>query len=217
MRHFISIAICLLLSFTVVQAADLKYVTDRLQITMRTGQGLEHKILAMIKSGEEVEALQEDGQWTMIRLSDGKEGWVLSRFLTSKKPNRIMLEELEKMNETLSSQNALLVKENEELKGKTEQISADLAEKEKNLQKHKSAYESLKQEYADFLKLKANYKESVKIQKELTEKTNKMEEELNYLRTQHIFKWFLAGAGVLLFGFLIGFSARRSRRRSSLL
>jgi len=217
MKRFVIIGICLLLGSTVVQAGKTRYVTDVNKITMRTGQGLDHKILAIVKSGEKVEIIKQDEAWTMIRRSDGKEGWVLSRFLSSKKPNRLILENLKIKYETLSVQSASFQKENTELKEKNKQLSADLGIKAKELQKNIESYETLKKESADFLKLKSNYKKSTKTQAEMAEKTNKMEEELNYLQTQHIFKWFLVGAGVLLVGFIVGFSARRPRRRPSLL
>jgi SH3 domain protein len=153
----------------------------------------------------------------MVRRADGKDGWVLSRFLTSKKPNRMILEGLIKKNKVLVDQNESLLREHSELKEKSKELEVGFADKQKELQKAVDAYETLKRESAEFLKLKSSYAKSKKNQNDMVKKTGKMEEELNYLRTQHIFKWFLVGAGVLLLGFIIGFSARRSRRRPSLL
>ena len=217
MKYFIAIGICLIAGSMVAQAADVNYVTDIRQITLRTGQGLDYKILDWVKSGEEVEILERGNQWTMIRRADGKEGWVLSRFLTSKKPNRMILENLEKKNKVLVAQNESLLKENSELKEKAKASEAGLAESQKELQKAVDAYETLKQESAEFLKLKSSYNKSKKAQDDMLKKTGKMEETLKYLQTQHIFKWFLTGAGVLLLGFILGFGARRPRRRPSLL
>jgi SH3 domain protein len=218
MKRLIAFGICLILgSMAAPAAGNTGYVTDIMKITMRTGQGLDHKILAMVQSGNEVEIVEPGDQWTRIRLSDGKEGWVLSRFLTSKKPNRLILENLQKKYDAILIEKTSLMKENKEMREKTNTLTEELAAKEKALNEQIASYETLKKESGDFLALKANYQKSAKIQADLSQKTAIMEEELDYLRTQHIFKWFLSGAGVLLLGFIIGFSSRRSRRRSSLL
>ena len=77
MKQLIVFGICLILGSTAALATDnAGYVTDIMKITMRTGQGLDYKILDWVKSGEEVEILQQGDQWTMVRRADGKEGWV---------------------------------------------------------------------------------------------------------------------------------------------
>ena len=50
-----------------------------------------------------------------------------------------------------------------------------------------------------------------------TKKLAKLEDQLSNIQLYHYIKWFLAGSGVLLVGFIIGFSAKRQRRRPSLL
>lgn len=218
MRYFMAIGICLIVGSVAARAAaEVNYVTDIMQITLRAGQGLDYKIIDYLKSGEEVEILERGDQWTMVRRLDGKEGWVLSRFLTTKIPNRMILENLEKENKVLSAQNESLVLENSELKKKTTKLETDLAQSREALQKVVDAYETLKEESEEFLKMKSSYTQSKKAQENMTQKMTQMEEDLKYLQTQHIFRWFLAGAGVLLLGFIIGLGARRSRRRPSLL
>lgn len=56
MKRIIFVGIWLFLFSTVVQAKTM-YVSDQVEITLRTGQGTDHKIIAMIKSGDAVEVL----------------------------------------------------------------------------------------------------------------------------------------------------------------
>jgi SH3 domain protein len=51
---------------------------------------------------------------------------------------------------------------------------------------------------------------------EQTAKAEKLEEQLAGLELNYYIKWFLAGSGVLIVGFLIGFSTKRQRRRPAL-
>jgi hypothetical protein len=44
-----------------------------------------------------------------------------------------------------------------------------------------------------------------------------MEKEIARLSLNRNIRWFLSGAGVLVLGFIIGFSTKKQRRRSSLL
>jgi len=74
-------------------------------------------------------------------------------------------------------------------------------------------YSNLKKEAADFLDLKAKYN---KVSLELSTQTDKAR-ELNETLLQRNIHIGLLGAGILLFGFIIGYSTKRQRRRSSLL
>ena len=53
--------------------------------------------------------------------------------------------------------------------------------------------------------------------KQQTQKALELDNEVEKLHWNQNVRWFLSGAGVLLLGFIIGFSTKRQRRRSSLL
>lgn len=66
--------------------AQTVYVSDEFEITLRTGPGNDHKIISMPKSGNAMEILQKGEEWSRVRLPDGKEGWVLSRYISPTRP-----------------------------------------------------------------------------------------------------------------------------------
>ena len=79
---FLITLIILILSFPIVVAEELRYVSDSFSITMRTGQGTEHKVIKSIRTGTKLDLLESsDNGYSKVRLENGTEGWVLSRFL----------------------------------------------------------------------------------------------------------------------------------------
>lgn len=192
------------------------YVSDILKLTLRTGPSIENKIIAVIESGQMMEVIQFGDEWSQVWLPCGKEGWVLSRYLTTDETNNIKLERLETMHNNLTIQAAELLEENNRLKTENTRLSTEFKAGQKELVKTKSDYEALKAESAEFLTLKANYNRAASQLAEQTARAKQLEEQLSSLEMNTYIKWFLAGSGVLIIGFLIGFSTKRQRRRPSL-
>jgi len=216
MKGLCIIGMCLILFSTPVLAESL-YVSDTMKIMMRTGPGNDRKIISMLGIGKKVEVLEPGDEWTLVRLDNGKEGWVISRFLTDKIPSDIELEILKSKHEALMANAARMREENSLLKAENKKLNTELTVITKKLQKTSKNYEALKRDSKEFLKLQSKFKESSLKLDEQTKKAEKFEDELTKLLWNQNVKWFLSGAGVLILGFIIGFSAKRQRRRSSLL
>jgi len=221
MKFYIKIlgvgGICLILSLTAAMAETKYYINDTMTITMRTGPATDRKIIALLGVGQELEILKSENEWTLVRLPNGKEGWVISRFITDQTPNEIQLERLKSKYDDLKEKAAALMDENKILKAENKRLGDDLDTSEKKLKGTDKAYETLKKESTQFLELQAKYKESTAKLTEQTQKAEKYEDELTKLLWNKNIKWFLSGAGVLIIGFIIGFSTKRQRRYSSLL
>ena len=214
-RHILMGIFFLLISTT--GYAETRYISGIIQITLRTGPGIDHRVIAMVKSGQEVEIIDAGEEWTQIKLLDGKAGWVLTRFLTEKQPRSIILEQAEQKNKNLTLEVTKLFEENAKLKEGKKQIQSELSHSKKMLNEVSRSYEILKKESSEFLEIKTKYKRSASDLDEQIKKANRIEGELKRLQLHKNIKWFLSGAGVLLFGFLVGLSAKRQRRKSSLL
>jgi len=216
MKHSFFIVVLLFLFSTAVQAETM-YVSDLAEITLRTGKGIDHKIIAMIKSGLQVEVLEQADQWTRVRVPSGKEGWVVSRFLTFKRSSSIELQELKQKHEGLLAVADSPFKEITRLEKENHRLRAELAFSDKALSELKKAHETLKSKSAKLLKVQARYQNSASQLSKHKQKAEKLEAELSKLEMRQGVRWFLSGAAVLFVGFLMGYSARRQRRRSSLL
>jgi len=200
-----------------VLAETKYYINDSMKITMRTGPATDRKIIALLSVGQGVEILKAENEWTQVRLLNGKEGWVISRFLTDQTPDSIRLEALRKNHSTLQTKAASLMEENKALKAENKKFGIDLNTSESKQRGLSKSYETLKRESKKFLDLQAKYKESTSKLAVETQKAEKYEDDLTKLLWNKNIKWFLSGAGVLILGFIIGFSTKRQRRHSSLL
>jgi SH3 domain protein len=208
--------VLLLCLFSASVYGETLYVSDILKLTLRTGPSIENKIIAVIESGQKMEVIKFGDEWSQVQLPDGKEGWVLSRYLTPDETNGIKLQRLEAMHKNLMLQAAELLEENNSLKTDNTRLSSKLEASEKQLAKTQTDYEALKAEAAEFLTLKADYNRAASQLAEQTAKAKKLEEQLSSLAMNAYIKWFLAGSGVLIIGFIIGFSTKRQRRRPAL-
>jgi SH3 domain protein len=215
-KVFFAVALALLLGASVAMANTL-YVTEEFEITMRTGPGVERKIIALIRSGQRVEEISTSEEWTEIRLPSNKTGWVLTRYLSPKEPCTMVKERLQSEYDQLVSEKTELETQNSDLEAENQRLEAQLASTQASLERVTGDFDSLKAESTDFLKLKTQFKKVTTELEETKSKADKFEDESSRLLRNQNIKWFLAGAGVLLIGFIIGFSSRRQKRRSSLL
>lgn len=198
------LAILVTVSFC-ASAAQRAYITDRLEVQMRSGQSLQHKIVKMLPSGMPVTIISadENSGYSRVTLDTGEQGWVLSRYLTTQPLVRNQLDQLVEESKALKNELAAL------------QISKDSAEKsnhELNTEliaiRHASANALQIQAERDQLQEKV-----INLEREL-EVTKRAKKALDDNIKQD---WFLIGAGVLFGGILLGVILPRLswRRRSS--
>jgi SH3 domain protein len=215
-KQFVYLGI-ILMFFSANGLAETMYVTDMLKLTVRSGPSTEHKILAVAESGQQVEMLEPGEDWSLVRTANGKEGYVLTRYLVPDPTYNIRLERLQNKHKALMQQAATLLEENTALKKEDRQLKSTLDENEKVLKKLRVDYEKLKAGSAEYIALKEKYKTASGQLAEQTKRAEALDEELRSIEMNQYIKWFLAGSGVLLVGFIVGFSARKGRRRPSLI
>lgn len=187
--------------WAVAASAQEVYVSPVTKITMRTGPGVEHKIVAMLVSGTRLEILEYQKDWSRVETDDQKSGWVLTRFLTEDKPLTVEVQNLRRENEGLG-----------EALEKSREENQALIEKNAALKDIEEKYRKLEQASAEFLKLDAEYKALVTLSEEQQQQIENLKENLN----DEEILWFLSGAGVFMVGLILGLSTRKKKKRSLL-
>jgi len=208
---------CCIMCFSGVGYAESMYVTDLLKLTLRSGPSTEYKILAVVESGQQVDLLEAGEEWSRVKLLNGKEGYVLTRYLLPDPTHGVRLEQLQAKHKALTEQAAVLLEENTRFKEENKKLKTAALSSEKTIKNLSNDYKKLKTESAEFLNLKSKYKKASMQLTEETKRAKSLDQELSGVEKNQYIKWFLAGSGVLLVGFIVGFSARRGRRRPSLL
>ena len=205
------------LFFATMAHAETRYVTDKMQITFRTGPGNDRKILSLLNSGQPVAFLQPEGEWAKVSLPNGKEGWVLQRYLSAEVPCRIRIKDISQALEELKTKLEAVQRTGRQLETDKAGLAADLKKTRQTLAKTKQSYEKLKKDATGFLKLKTRYDKTVERLSKQTQKADALDQDLTSTLKKQNIRWFLGGAGVLLFGFILGFSSKKQKRQSSLL
>ena len=212
--------ICLLgVAFGHVQAQTVRYVIDTLRLEARQGPSTGHRISHMLSSGERVTVLEEDPEtgYSRVALDDGAEVWILTRYLMDDPSARSQLAEAvdnfdreREIARDLASQVETLSQTAEEI----EKNRSELARDKKLLQTELS---QIKQAAADTLSIKER-NESLKSQVQaLSVDLDAAQQRIRSLKERSERDWFIAGAGVLLGGMILGFvipKIRWKRRRS---
>ncbi len=193
--------------------SETVYVTDVLRLSLRAQPEPASERIGVLESGQKLEIVDTSGDWAMVRLSDAKTGWVLKRYLTPDATSGHKLEILKNKHQILATQATDLQKENTALKAELEQLRQDLKKNSQELEQVEESYSSLKSGSSDYLQLKTEHQKAVAKLAEYSARLETLESELAEFELQRTVRWFLAGAGVLLLGLIIGFSAKRQRRR----
>lgn len=208
------LAVAWLLVATLALAGQTFYVTDELEITLRSGPGLGYKILAMLKTGTPLEKLAEQEGWAQVRTPDGQEGWVVARYLSGDPPKGPRLEaaerELARLRQELADLKARASDQAEE--AGAQRRRADAAERE--LAKIRKEFAEWKEAHKDAATLKAR---ADAMEAELTaarDELGRLRARVAHLETRERFYWFFSGALVLLAGWILGYLYAASRHKA---
>jgi SH3 domain protein len=128
----------LLLLSTSSLAQEVRFISDRLLVPLRSGQGDQYRIIHRgLGSGLrlEVDEVNEESGYSHVTTPDGTQGWILSQYLVSEEPPRQQLARTRKRNQALqaeqSSLQARLAELQNNYQANNEQLLASQAQLEK--------------------------------------------------------------------------------------
>ncbi|PZA00728.1 TIGR04211 family SH3 domain-containing protein [Gammaproteobacteria bacterium 2W06] len=189
-------------------AQTTAYVTDALEITLRSGQGNDYRILRLLESGEQLEVLQRGETWTRVRAGND-EGWVRSVYLDAEPGAAARLEQAVSQRDALRDENRDLSEQVAALESQVEDLSS---ENERLREDNQRMTERL-QEADEGLQLADENQALRKEVLDLERQVNDLSREANRAADQESRDWFIAGAGVIVFGMLLGILVTRIRWR----
>ncbi|VTM25319.1 TIGR04211 family SH3 domain-containing protein [Aggregatibacter sp. HMT-949] len=164
--------------------AETQYVTENLNTYLRRGAGEQFKIAGMIQSGEQVNVLEQQGKYSLIRDGKNREAWILTAEL-SKTPSSKL-------------ENPQLKAQIQELTLKLNHLDSDWQQRTVEMQRRTKQSE---QQSNELLEQNAQLKRELEITKN---KNRDLEAVLDAGKREIAVQWFIYGGCVLGFGLLLG-------------
>jgi len=192
------------------------YVRPSAEIPLRTGKGQEYRILAVLQEGSQVKLLEDNGTWARVRTSSGKEGWMVRRYLSTSPPLEDVVAKLKARKVQAEKRAAYISKKLDKVSSASNQCKHNLEVCILERDRTKKAYEALKVDASNTIYLKQSLSKTTKQLQEIRQKLIATEEENRHFKNNDRIKWFLAGGGVLILGWIAGLIAGRGRKRKSL-
>ncbi len=210
-------ALVCLMGFSGLSFSATAYVTDSFKITLRTGPSTENRIVFLLPSGQPLEVIETQGDWSHVKVlgrgDPPPEGWVLTRYLIERLPWKKQAEAFRSENITLKEKLNQAQKEILAIKQSNTELAKELEETRKALKDVAGRYNRLKEGASEYLKLKKKYAE-VRSEVERNQAViERLTKENNQYRYSEKKKWFALGAMVLLCGLLIGIVIGRQQRK----
>ena len=200
-----ALSIALLIITFKVSAESFVYITDELDLPIRSDKNFGNNIIRLLPSGTELSLLQstEDG-WAQIKFDDTI-GWIKSFYLS---PDPSSREKLKKLTRSYNANKLLISKlseEKEALEKKLQSLKQENTDLLVQSSKSQAEKEHMEQIYQDALKLEHENdkltQEKLQLKAELQLSENNSQIQIDTSSRN----WFIVGAIVLFFGMMIGF------------
>jgi len=123
--------LCLLFLLVAPPAlAETAWVKDELRLNVRTGPGVQYRIVGVLQTGDAVQVLSRGEGWTKARPENKESGWIPVGYLQPTPPARIALAEREVENAALEKRLAALTESESQLRTAHEEVSGRDAEQQ---------------------------------------------------------------------------------------
>ncbi|MEC7596055.1 MAG: TIGR04211 family SH3 domain-containing protein [Pseudomonadota bacterium] len=205
MKKLNILTIALIILTFKVSAESFVYITDELDLPIRSDKNFGNNIIRLLPSGTELSLLQstEDG-WAQIQFDDTI-GWIKTFYLSSSPSAR---EELKTLTREYNSNKLLISKlsdEKEELEKNLESLKNDNSDLIVQSSKSQAEKEHIEQIYQDALKLEHENEKLIQTNLQLRSELQLAKNNTQIQKDTSSRNWFIVGAIVLFFGMIIGF------------
>ena len=214
--------------------AETRYITDQLVVSLRGTPQDNAESITYLRTDTPVEVIEETGDFIKVKTGEGEIGYIKNHYLTKETPKstviRRLQQERDRLATTVTETKKQLASARSNQDQATQELQASLDETRSELEtlqkKYLDSQAALQHTKTDYQELQEDTQNVASITRErdqlrvnneeLTARISKLEEEVSSLMKTGIIKWFLAGGGVLFFGWIIGRLSGSRRRRSSL-
>ena len=217
MKHIVVLIGLLMLSTPAL--SETLYVSDRLEIPMRSGTSNQHRIIRMLTSGTEVtvQEVNKEAGYSKVRTPSGAEGWVLSRYLMKIPAARDRLTTAEKKLADLEIRSRQRTTELTEIQGTKGSLEKQLAALKDENRKLGQQLSEIQRTASSALAIDSENKELKSRLMAMQRDQQTLQQENESLKDRTARDWFMVGAAVILVGIIVGLILPKIRfkKRSS--
>lgn len=203
-------------------AEEQRYVRDFVSVPVRTGQSNAYRIIHQgITSGTKVTVLEDNAEsnYSLIRLSNGLEGWIQSQYLQKQATAAIRLKEAEATIARLSDSEGSVGAQLIELEKTHKALIKEYEQAQANLKKTSEELDKIRAISSNAINLDRDYKELLKELENLKHQRDTLSADNNRLNDDLKRNEFINGAIAVLLGIIATliiqyFYRTRSRRHS---
>jgi len=232
MLYSLILSIVVICCFSLNSFAQTGWVSDMLLLTFRQGPGNNYNVIKTLKSNTEVTILGEENGFYNVELQSQEHGWVDKKFIVFDRPKAIIISQLKQENENYAKKIESLELMNQEWQNKFATLESEFSQKSSELESSlKSALNDKeimdtslsqsKEAYTVLINQSTNLKKTIEENKTLKQENQTISKSLEILKNKNkgqfkvaMIKWFLAGVGVLLLGWIIGQSVSKKKSQS---
>jgi SH3 domain protein len=202
-------------------AQDVRYVSDKQYIPLRSGAGSDYRIIHRgIPSGTRltVARTSSDGEWAEITTQRGTTGWIRTQYLMKDMPAQNKLEAAQQQAAQATEKSAALSTELETLKAEREELVTQIDTSGSQLGNVTEELTQLKQISANAVQLDIDNRRLVEESENLRSEVEMLEAEKQRLQDKLQSEDFINGALAVLLGVIITLVVPRvwpKRRKSS--
>ena len=193
--------------------AEETYITENLEIPVRSGESREHRIIRYLKAGTQIEVLQTFGSgYTKIKDKQGREGFILDRYLEKNPPAFLRALRLKtlvaKQKETIRR----LRKTVEKLTAQSEFSNQSLEEIKNQLATKESEFKEFLSTAGDSITIRTRLLTLETERQALISNNETLIAEKLAIGDDSSKAWFALGALTIAFGWFIGMLMPRMRK-----
>ncbi|HCL68338.1 MAG TPA: TIGR04211 family SH3 domain-containing protein [Gammaproteobacteria bacterium] len=200
-------------TFPLLAFAETAYITERLEVPVRSGETRDHRIIRYLQAGSQIEVLKTYGTgYSQIKDERGREGFVLGRYIVDQAPSFVIAGRLE----------AQIAEQKKTIKRLRQDVNALTAQNKSAGTTVKKIKEQLAQKEAEFNQFVATAGDSITLRERLLTLETERQVLLSNNETLRAEKlavgddssktWFALGALTLAIGWLVGLLMPRVRK-----
>lgn len=212
MRAMIVMLGAVLLFPSVVLGKSL-YINCYREVTLRADASQDGNPVAILKSGQQVTLVGEKGNYYLVTLPNGVRGFLFKDYLTDRAPAETRLREAEARLQEMEEKTRQRIKELE-AQTPTQEVDQKAQQRIKELEAQAQSQER------ELITLRAERTQLAAAQKQAEARVSpqaqlvgQFQDQPSTIERDKKFQWFMAGAGILLIGWILGWMDGKRRRR----